>query len=103
VTVLSAPAVMRDGDLLGRLLDLTLSVPATIRPTARSLRVRVSSSLPAQLVVNGAGDRAQRFAVDRRPRRLTIRARRGSTPLNLRFTLRAGRLSNVRAVTVARR
>ena len=84
-------------------LFLTLSAPVTVKRTARSLRLRIAVSQPSQLIVSGAGGRAQRFAVDRKARRLTVRLRRGTKPLTLRLTLEAGRQTNLRTVTVARR
>jgi hypothetical protein len=87
-----------------RPLFLTLTAPASAKRRARSLRLRLASSVPATLSVNGAGGRAQRFAVGRKTRRLTLRIPRNSRKtLTLRLTLRAGKQTSTRTITVRRR
>ncbi len=51
-----------------RPLFLTLSGPSAVKRTARSLRLKVTSSLPATLVVRATGLRTQSFTVSRRQR-----------------------------------
>lgn len=82
---------------------LTLSGPTSARRTARSLRLRVSSSLAASLRVRVPGGRTQTFAVSRRARRLTVRIPRGTKTLRLALSLKAGRAASARTLSVARR
>ena len=86
-----------------RPLFLKLKAPARVSRNARAVHVRVASTLPARLSVSGAGGRRQRFAVDRHTRTLTVRLRRGTRPLALRFSLRSGRATNAQTLTLARR
>lgn len=77
---------------------LRLSAPRRVSGTARLLRLRVASSIPATLRVG-----RQRFAVGRRMRSIRLRIRRGRSPLALRLILRAGGKRAVRTVVIARR
>jgi hypothetical protein len=86
-----------------RPLFLGLRVPSSVKKNARAVRVRVAASLISSLRVTGAGGRAQRFRVDRHHRTITVRLKRGAKPLELRFSLRAGRATNAQTVSVARR
>ena len=86
-----------------RPLFLALRVPSSVKKNARVVRVRVVASLASSLPVTGAGGRAQQFQVDRHHRTISVRLKRGSRPLNLRFALRAGRATSARTVAVARR
>ena len=83
-------------------LFLKLSAPRSLGRKARTLRLTVSSSLDATLVVRQAGLRAQRFAVGRRTRRLLVRAPRGRGPLTLRLSLSAGGLTRTAVLGVLR-
>ncbi len=86
-----------------RPLFLTLEAPASARRSTRTLRLRVASSFTATLTVSGAGGRAQRFSVNRKSRRLTLRIPRSSRrTLTLRLTLRAGKQTSTRVLTVRR-
>jgi hypothetical protein len=67
-----------------RPLFLTLQAPRELGPKARSLRLTVSSSLDATLLVRVPGLRPQRFAVRRRVRRLTVKVIHSGTPLSAR-------------------
>ena len=67
----------------------TLRAPARIAARARRVRLRLASTLPARLTVRGAGVRPARARVDPRARVVSVRVRRGATPLALRLTLRA--------------
>jgi hypothetical protein len=84
-----------------RPLFLTLTVPKAVKRTARSLRLKLASSLPAKLAVRG-GRGTQSFKVGRRARTLTVRIARGTKPLKLRLSLRAGKLVSSRSLSVAR-
>jgi hypothetical protein len=64
---------------------LVVRGPTRLRRTARTLSLRIASSVPATLTAGG-----RRFAVSPRTSRLTIPIRPGSKPLNLPLTLRAG-------------
>jgi hypothetical protein len=85
-----------------RPLFLELKAPRTLRRTARSLRLTLSSSLAATLAVRVAGLRPQRFAIGRRARRLAVHVARGRTPLTLRLSLEAGGLSRRAALNISR-
>jgi hypothetical protein len=85
-----------------RPLFLTLRVPRKLGPTARSLRLTVSSSLEATLVVRVAGLRPQRFTVGRGARHPTVRVLRGHGRLSLRLSLGAGRLTRTMVISVPR-
>jgi hypothetical protein len=80
-----------------------LGAPRSVRRTARSLRLKVASSLDAILTVRAPGQRVQRFLVSRRARTLTVRIRRGHNALTLRLSLGASGLSRTVSVTVSRR
>ena len=86
-----------------RPLFLELSAPKRVTPGARSLTLRVRSSLDAQLTVR-TGSRAspQRFAVSRRLRTLRVRIVPGTQPVTLRLSLSAGRLTRIATVSVRR-
>jgi hypothetical protein len=86
-----------------RPLFLALKAPARVSAKARAVHVRVASSLRSTLSVRGPGVRRQRFAVDRHRRTVTVRLRRGTSPLALRFALRSGRATNAQTLTLARR
>lgn len=81
---------------------LALRAPRKLARKVRSVRLAVSSSLDATLVVRIAGLRAQRFKVGRRTRHVTVHIRRGSKTLNMRLTLGAGRLTRTEVVKVPR-
>jgi hypothetical protein len=83
-------------------LFLKLQAPRTAGRKARSLRLTVSSSVPATLVVRIAGRRAQRFAVGRETRRLKVLVNRGSTTLILTLSLQAGGPVRTAVLTVPR-
>ena len=68
-----------------------------VKRTARAVRLRVASSLPARLAV-----RSQRFRVGREPRRLRVRVRRGGKVLKLRLVLTAGGRTSTRTLLVRR-
>ncbi len=85
-----------------RPLFLKLTAPKKVGRRARSLKVRVASSLPSRLTLTGGGGKAQRFAVGRHSRKLRVRVRRGSKPLRLRLKLRVGHATSVRTVVVRR-
>lgn len=79
-----------------------LSAPPSAKRNARSLRLKVASSLPATLVVRVPGGRAQRFTLGRTTRRLTVRIRRGHTTLQLNLSLGAGGLTRKVGLAVKR-
>jgi hypothetical protein len=81
---------------------IVLSVPRSAKRRARSLSLRVASSLPATLLVRIPGLAPQRFSVGRHPRRLNVRIRRGRTTLGLKLSLRAGGLSRTVGIAVRR-
>ena len=85
-----------------RPLFLTLSGPHAVKRTARTLRLKISSSLQATLVVRAAGLRTQRFAVGRKARTLTLRIPKGTRALNLRLSLTAGKRVSATSLSVAR-
>jgi hypothetical protein len=85
-----------------RPLFLTLQAPRALGRRARSLRLTVSSSLDATLVVRVAGLRPQRFAVGRRTRHLTVHILRSRNLLSLRLSLSAGGLARATALNVPR-
>ena len=85
-----------------RPLFLTLSAPRVVKRTARSLRLRIASSQPGNLVVRAVGLRTQRFAVSRKARRLTLRIPRSAKPLNLRLSLTSGTGSSSTRLLVTR-
>jgi hypothetical protein len=85
-----------------RPLFLALQAPRKLGRTARSLRLTVSSSLDATLVVRVASLRPQRFAVGRRTRHLTVHILRGHHLLSLRLSLSAGGLTRTTVLDVPR-
>lgn len=76
---------------------LALSAPAKLSRSARTVRLRVASSIPAQLRVGG-----RRYAVGQVARTITVRVRPGSAPLKLGLRLAAGRLARVQTLTITR-
>jgi hypothetical protein len=86
-----------------RPLFLILSAPKRVKRSARSLRLKVESSLSAQLAVRAsAHGKPQRFAVYRRVRKLRVRIHKGSKRLKLRLSLTAGRLTRTVSLSVRR-
>jgi hypothetical protein len=83
-------------------LFLKLQAPPTLGPNARTLRLTVSTSVSATLVVRIAGRKAQRFTVGRRTRRLKIKVARGKATLTLQLSLQAGGPSRPAVVSVPR-
>jgi hypothetical protein len=81
-----------------RPLFLVLKAPATIKRKARSVRLKVASTLPGRLVVRG-----QRFKVSRKPRSLKVRIAPGSGRLTLRLRLASGHEATTRNVLIRRR
>jgi hypothetical protein len=77
---------------------LTLGAPARVARRARSLRLRVASTVQAVLRVGG-----KRFAVSPRARRVKVPIRRGKRRLTLRLKLSAGKLVTRQAVSIPRR
>jgi hypothetical protein len=61
---------------------LLVRAPKRVAPSARRVRIVVASNVPAVLTIAGG-----RYAVDRRPRALTIAIRRGRAPLQLAYAL----------------
>ncbi|WP_028061850.1 hypothetical protein [Candidatus Solirubrobacter pratensis] len=96
-----ASAVVRLG--ASRPLFLKLRTPRSVRRGARSLRITVSSSASAILIVQAPGLRPQRFSVDRRARGLRPRIRAGRKAVRLRLVLAAGGKRNAQALVVGRR
>jgi hypothetical protein len=86
-----------------RPLFLKLGTPRAVRRTARSLRITVSSSVSATLIVETPGVRTQRFSVDRRTRGLTVRIRTERKAVSLRLVLAAGGKRNAQVLVVRRR
>jgi hypothetical protein len=76
---------------------LVLRAPTRIRPSAVRVRLAVSASLPARLIVAG-----QHFRVGRRLRRLVVRVHPGRHPLELRLVLRAFGKRAVTPLTIQR-
>lgn len=99
--VARASVVVRLG--AARPLFLKLQTPRSVRRAARSLRIRMSSSMPARLIVQVPGLRPQRFSVDRRARGLTLRIRPGRKAVSLRLVLAAGGKRNTQALVIRRR
>jgi hypothetical protein len=84
-------------------LFLSLSAPRGVTRAARSLRLRVSSSLATGLLVRVAGVSAQRFAVSRRERTIRVRIPGGRKAVALRLSLGAGGLTRMATLSVPRR
>ncbi len=76
---------------------LAVKAPKRVTRRARSVRVRVASTVAA--VLRGAG---KPVAVNRKVRAVTVRVRPGSKPLKLRLSLRSGRLRTNATLTIAR-
>jgi hypothetical protein len=85
-----------------RPLFLTLRSPGKIARRARSLRLAVTSSIPATLVVRIAGLRPQAFAVNRKTRIVTVRLPQGMKPLVLQLALSANRLTRSGVLVIGR-
>jgi hypothetical protein len=84
-------------------LFLKLSAPKKVSRKAHSLKLKVSSSLPARLTVRGgAGKRAQAFRVSRKLRGLKLRVPASRKKLKLRLTLAAGGRTRTARATVGR-
>ena len=81
---------------------LELAAPDSVKKKARSLGLRVASSLEAKLKVSGAGGKAQTFSVGRRASRVAVRIPRGSRELDLRLELKAGKRASTRLLSVDR-
>lgn len=76
---------------------LTLKAPAKVTRRAKSVTLRVASTVAA--VLRGAG---RPVAVDRTARVVTVPVRPGSKPVKLTLSLRSGGLRTNAAVTIAR-
>jgi hypothetical protein len=76
---------------------LALRVPTTASRRATRVSLHIAASLPATLVI-----RSRRFAVDRRPRKITIRISRSIAPLRLRLLLTSDGRSSTTGVTIRR-
>ncbi len=76
---------------------MELTAPATLSTRARSVTLRVRSSVAGTLELL-----KQRFAVDRRSRRLKVRIKPGSSTLVLRPRLRSGGRTASAVVTIPR-
>jgi hypothetical protein len=61
---------------------LVARAPKRLAPSAQRVRIVVAANAPAVLTIGG-----RRYAVDRRPRALTIAIRRGRAPLQLAYAL----------------
>jgi hypothetical protein len=96
-----ASVVVRLG--AARPLFLKLRTPRSIRRAVRSMRITVSSSVSATLIVHVPGLRPERFSVDRRARGLTLRTRPGRKAVSLRLVLAAGGKRNTQVRVVERR
>ena len=76
---------------------LRLDPPARLSRRARRVRLRVASTMAADLRVGG-----RRFRVGPRARTVSVAISPGSSPLRLALRLRAGSLSTTRSLTLAR-
>jgi hypothetical protein len=85
-----------------RPLFLVLSAPKGVKRSARSLRLKVSTSLAARLTVRG-GRGVQRFFVSRKTRTLAVRVSNGAKQLTLRLALAAGGKQTSARLSVPRR
>lgn len=81
-----------------RPLFLLRRVPAALPRGARSVRLRVASTVAATLVAGG-----RRFTVGPRATTVVVPVARGTRAVSLRLTLRAGRLQTTETVRIARR
>jgi hypothetical protein len=81
---------------------LVLRAPKSVSRSARTVSLKVASTLRARLTVRG-GRGAQRFAVSRRTRTVRVRVAPGRSALALRLTLAAGGRRTPATVTVRRR
>jgi hypothetical protein len=97
----SASVLVRLG--ASRPVFLTLRIPAKISRHARSLRLTIASSVPARLVIRGAGSRAQQFAVGRASRRVFVHVRPGASALRLSLSLSAAGRSTSTTELVTRK
>jgi hypothetical protein len=86
-----------------RPLFLKLGTPRSVRRSAHSLRLTVSSSLSATLIVQAPGLHSQRFSVGRRTRGLRVHIRGGRKALSLRLVLAAAGKRNTQLRVVGRR
>jgi hypothetical protein len=82
---------------------LTLDTPRSAKRSARTIRLKVATSLPGRLVVRSARVGARRFKVGRRARTLTVRVARGTKVLRLRLVLTSGGKSTTATVSIRRR
>jgi hypothetical protein len=83
-------------------LFLKLQAPRSVGRKAKSVRLTVSSSLDATLLVRVGGLRAQRFTVARRTRQLRVHVLPGGKPVSLRLSLSAGGLTRTLVLNVIR-
>lgn len=75
-----------------------LEIPPTVAPRRRRMKLRVASTVPANLRVAG-----KRFPVGRRARTVRVRIRRGDEPVSLKLVLAAGRQRTTLPLTIPRR
>jgi hypothetical protein len=76
---------------------LDVRAPRKLSPRARRLRLRVAATIPARLRIG-----RQRYRVGRRLKKLTVRVKRGRSPLVLKLRLSSGRKGTVRKLLVPR-
>ncbi|MEA2470634.1 MAG: large repetitive protein, partial [Thermoleophilaceae bacterium] len=86
-----------------RPIFLTLKAPGSVTSKARSLRLKVSTSLPARLLVRGSKVPAQGFSVGRKARTVSVPVARGAGRLTLRLRLTSGGKSSSRTVLIRRK
>jgi hypothetical protein len=80
---------------------LVLKAPASVSRSARSVALKVASTLRARLTVRG-GRGTQRARVSRRTRTVRVVVKPGRSPLALRLTLVAGGRSTPATIAIAR-
>jgi hypothetical protein len=78
-------------------LFLVREVPASIAPRAKSVRIRIASTVAATLRAGG-----RRYRVGPRAKTVKVKVKPGTAPLSLRLTLRAGGKATAETVTIAR-
>jgi hypothetical protein len=86
-----------------RPIFLTLKAPGSVKRNAKSLRLKISTSLPARLLVRGSHVPAQGYSVGRKARTVSVRVGHGTGRLTLRLRLTSGGKTTSSTVVIRRK
>ena len=80
----------------------SLTKPAKLAKGKRSLKLRLSSTIPAALTVSGSGVKKLHATVRPRPHSVTVKLRKKTGTVRLKLRLASGRKARTVTVTIPR-